>query len=406
MRTGSGSAAVRLCLAAALLGAAAPGADAAQPAAPAEASGSAQDLKAALDEVRRRLEQQRQATGTAPAGDPAGEIRAARDRVEGLARTMLDLRTERDGLRAQLLQARDELAKAQQRQAAADNERQAAVADREAKLAASRQEADGLRQSLAQGEEERRALAARADELRAHGGELEAALAKAKTDAEAVRAETERRLAGEVDTLKGRLDQAGRENAELRSVASASVQEVKGLSDQLLAALAERSRLAAATEELRSSKALQDLELAAKDEGEGTGTAAPAALGPPEQAAPAGTGEGARDKAVLGGDLFAAGGDRLGAGAAEPLARVARLIKGTRGGVRVVGHTDPGGDPERNWQLSLRRARAVRDYLVRTYGLDGGRFEVDGRGGEEPAPAVDTPAGRDADRRVEILLPR
>lgn len=131
-----------------------------------EAGTSAQELRAAIDEVRRRVEQQRQAT---PAGDPAEELRAARGRVEGLARAMLDLRTERDALRAQLSQTRDGLAEAQQRQAAGERDRQAAAAraaDLEKELAAATDRA---------GE---------ADGLRAHAGELTAALAAARAETE------------------------------------------------------------------------------------------------------------------------------------------------------------------------------------------------------------------------------
>src|SRR5689334_203102 len=114
MRTGSGAAAgrwtVRLYLAAALLGAVVPRVGVAQPAAPAEAGSSAQDLRAALDEIKRRVEEQRRAAGTAPAGAAADDLDAARDRIESLARTMLQLRADRDDLRARLVQARDELA--------------------------------------------------------------------------------------------------------------------------------------------------------------------------------------------------------------------------------------------------------------------------------------------------------
>ena len=198
-------------------------------------------------------------------------------------------------------------------------------------------------------------------------------------------------------------ERAERENVELRTTALASVQQVRSAGDQLLAALAERGRLTVA-EEPRSGGAPQ---LTA--EGEGTGTAAPLVREASDRAggpASAATGGGVRDKAVLDGDLFAAGGDRLAAGAAEPLARVARLIKGTRGEVRIVGHTDPGGDPKRNLQASVRRARAVRDYLVRTYGFDAGRFEVAAAGGEEPVTTDGTSVGRAASRRVEVLLSR
>ena len=372
-----------------LLAAAAPDANA-EPAQPAtEVGSSVRDLKAALDEIERRVEQQRQGAGTAPAGDPAGEFRADPDRTEGLARTMLQLRAERDGLRAQLLQARDELTRANAELARQREEARTAVAGREAEVAAARQEAERLRQSVARGEEQRRAL--------------EAALTEARTGAGEGRSEAERRLAGEVESLRGQLERAEREDAERRTTALASVQQVRSASDQLLAALAERGRLTAA-EEPRSGEAPQPTA-----EGEGTGTAAPLVREASDRAggpASAGTGGGVRDKAVLDGDLFAAGGDRLAAGAAEPLARVARLIKGTRGEVRIVGHTDPGGDPKRNLQASVRRARAVRDYLVRTYGFDAGRFEVAAEGGEEPVTTDGTPVGRAASRRVEVLLSR
>jgi outer membrane protein OmpA-like peptidoglycan-associated protein len=65
---------------------------------------------------------------------------------------------------------------------------------------------------------------------------------------------------------------------------------------------------------------------------------------------------------------------------------------------------DATGDPEANRQLSLRRAEAVRDYLVFTYRFDPARFKVEGRGSDEPVAANDTAAGRHANRRVEILF--
>src|SRR5918911_839516 len=166
-------------------------------------------------------------TGAGLAAAAADDLNAARDRIENLAQTMLQLRTERDSLRAQLLQARDQLAKAQQRQAAGEKDQQAAVAAATAKAA-------GLEKDLAATKGRADELAkAQADQPRAHAGGRDAALAKAKAEADESRAEAEKRLAAEAETLKGRLDQAKRENAELRSVATASVEEVKNLSDQL-----------------------------------------------------------------------------------------------------------------------------------------------------------------------------
>src|SRR5918911_1231146 len=90
-------------------------------------------------------------TGAGLAAAAPDDLNAARDRIESLAQTMLQLRAERDSLRAQLLQARDDLAKAQQRQAAAEKEQQAAAAAGAAKAA-------GLEKDLAAGK-------GRADEL-------------------------------------------------------------------------------------------------------------------------------------------------------------------------------------------------------------------------------------------------
>src|SRR5688572_21495701 len=100
-------------------------------------SRSAQELKAAIAEIKRRLEEQRQTAGTpAPAaGEAAEDLRGARGRLEGLAQTMSGLRAERDALRGQLLQARDELARVQAQTAAADQERDKALTAAQTRIA-------------------------------------------------------------------------------------------------------------------------------------------------------------------------------------------------------------------------------------------------------------------------------
>jgi outer membrane protein OmpA-like peptidoglycan-associated protein len=86
------------------------------------------------------------------------------------------------------------------------------------------------------------------------------------------------------------------------------------------------------------------------------------------------------------------------------LQHAAALIRQTAGPVRIIGHMDTTGDADANQQLSLRRARAVRDYLISACGCDPARFEIDGRGSAEPVETNDTPAGRRANRRVELLI--
>lgn len=71
--------------------------------------------------------------------------------------------------------------------------------------------------------------------------------------------------------------------------------------------------------------------------------------------------------------------------------------------VLVVGYTDSVGSDLYNRQLSLARAEAVRDALA-TYGVDPARVRAEGRGESEPRAANDSEAGREANRRVEILV--
>ncbi|HEX9684785.1 MAG TPA: OmpA family protein [Burkholderiales bacterium] len=69
--------------------------------------------------------------------------------------------------------------------------------------------------------------------------------------------------------------------------------------------------------------------------------------------------------------------------------------------VKITGHTDSIGAAEYNQQLSLRRAQAVRDYLVKLGG-NPGIMEVAGMGETKPVADNKTAAGRTQNRRVEV----
>ena len=71
--------------------------------------------------------------------------------------------------------------------------------------------------------------------------------------------------------------------------------------------------------------------------------------------------------------------------------------------IEIQGHTDSRGTEEYNMGLSLRRANAVRDYLV-SQGIDGSRMTVKGYGESAPAYTNDTPEGMAQNRRVEFLI--
>ena len=71
--------------------------------------------------------------------------------------------------------------------------------------------------------------------------------------------------------------------------------------------------------------------------------------------------------------------------------------------VRVEGYTDSTGSESYNQDLSERRAMAVRDALM-AEGIARSRIEVMGYGEAYPVVSNDTSAGRQQNRRVEIVI--
>ncbi len=71
--------------------------------------------------------------------------------------------------------------------------------------------------------------------------------------------------------------------------------------------------------------------------------------------------------------------------------------------ITVAGNTDDIGTPEYNMGLSIRRANAVKTYLV-SKGVDADRISVIGYGEDRPADTNATPMGRAMNRRAVVLL--
>jgi outer membrane protein OmpA-like peptidoglycan-associated protein len=107
---------------------------------------------------------------------------------------------------------------------------------------------------------------------------------------------------------------------------------------------------------------------------------------------------------TLGDVLFDTDEATLKPGATEIITRLADFLsrnETTR--IRVEGHTDSTGDDAYNTELSRRRAQAVADALM-TRSIPGNRVEVIGRGEGFPVATNDTSAGRQQNRRVEIIF--
>jgi outer membrane protein OmpA-like peptidoglycan-associated protein len=102
--------------------------------------------------------------------------------------------------------------------------------------------------------------------------------------------------------------------------------------------------------------------------------------------------------------LFTSGRAELLPTARQKLSDVAKALK-EQGFKKLVveGHTDSRGAPSQNEALSLRRAQAVRTYLV-SEGIDSDKIDAVGNGSREPVADNATADGRANNRRVEIVV--
>src|SRR5271155_2137894 len=102
--------------------------------------------------------------------------------------------------------------------------------------------------------------------------------------------------------------------------------------------------------------------------------------------------------------LFDTGKFSLKPGAREKLAKVAGILLGYPGlDIEVGGYTDNVGGDAMNQTLSENRADSVRDYLVQE-GVASNSVSARGFGNTLPVASNDNSAGRQQNRRVELLV--
>ncbi|HLJ46067.1 MAG TPA: OmpA family protein [Bryobacteraceae bacterium] len=102
--------------------------------------------------------------------------------------------------------------------------------------------------------------------------------------------------------------------------------------------------------------------------------------------------------------LFDFGKATLHPGTREKLAKLSGIVLAYPGlHLQVEGHTDSVGSDEYNMTLSQKRSDAVRDYLV-SQGISADAVTSQGFGKADPVASNDTAAGRQQNRRVEIVV--
>jgi outer membrane protein OmpA-like peptidoglycan-associated protein len=107
---------------------------------------------------------------------------------------------------------------------------------------------------------------------------------------------------------------------------------------------------------------------------------------------------------TLGDTLFATGKADIKSGATANLDKLTTFLNEyPKRTASIEGFTDSMGSDEMNQSLSERRADAVKRYLVGR-GVGSDRLTSSGRGEESPVADNDSAAGRQQNRRVEVVI--
>ena len=228
---------------------------------------------------------------------------------------------------------------------------------------------------------------------------------KLTTDALAQREEELRRQRDELDRLRREREENERmrlQAEERRTAAIAEAERLAAEAQQQSAELrdqvaAERARVAQTEAELARVRE----ELARRDDANRQRIASMQA----ELAKLAETRTSDRGFIVtLPGLFFDTGKSALKTGARNALTKIAEQLRANADvRIAVEGHTDSVGSDELNQALSEKRAATVRDFLV-ARGIPAERITMTGLGETAPVATNDTAAGRQQNRRVEMVI--
>lgn len=108
-------------------------------------------------------------------------------------------------------------------------------------------------------------------------------------------------------------------------------------------------------------------------------------------------------KLVTTGILFDTGSEVIKPVSYGVLKEIAKTLNDTPTlNVRITGHTDNQGNAQSNLTLSTRRAEAVKEALIKTWGISASRLQTEGKGQTVPVADNQSSEGRANNRRVEF----
>lgn len=280
-------------------------------------------------------------------------------------------RANAEAMQAEIARLRSDLTAAQQ----AGNLSADVLAQRQADILARQQQLDTLRQSL---EAEAAARAQRDKQEQEAIAAAQARRQQADAEAAALRAQAES-AAQQAQAANAAAQQAHAQAEQ----ANVQAQKAQAAAQSAQAQLEEtRRQLAASDAETRRLRIQNELSRIATTRSEQRGLIV----------------------TLNGGILFDTGKTALKPGAKSTLSKIAKQLQTDPSlKIAVEGHTDNVGSTATNQTLSEKRANAVRDYLV-SAGISSDHITADGKGEESPIATNRTAAGRQQNRRVELVI--
>jgi outer membrane protein OmpA-like peptidoglycan-associated protein len=294
-------------------------------------------------------------------------------------------RANADAMQAEISRLRNDLTAAQQ----TGNLSADVLAQRQADILSRQQQLDALQQSLESDaalradRDRQRHEAVAAAQARRQQADAEAAALRQQAEAAAQQAQAAQAQAQQATAQAEQANAQAQQSQAAAQQAQAAAEEAKAAAQQTQAQLDQaRQLLAERDAEARRLRIQNELARIASTRSEQRGLIV----------------------TLSGGILFDTGKTSLKPGAKSTLTRIAKQLQTDPSlKIAVEGHTDNVGSAEKNQALSEKRANAVRDYVV-SAGIAEDHITATGRGEEAPIATNKTTAGRQQNRRVELVI--
>jgi outer membrane protein OmpA-like peptidoglycan-associated protein len=339
---------------------------------------------AELERLRQQIDENRRAAAAQVEADRQARIAAERQLEEAYGKYTTTITTaapsDVDAMRRQIEDQQLALRTIQERERANAESMQAEIARLRGDLSASQQNLSA--EVLAQRQADILARQQQLDTLRQSlEAEAAARAQRDKQEQEAIAAAQARRQ--QADAEAAALRQQAENAAQQAQAANVAAQQAQAAAQSAQTQLEEtRRQLAQSDAETRRLRIQNELARIASTRSEQRGLIV----------------------TLNGGILFDTGKTALKPGAKSTLSKIAKQLQTDPSlKIAVEGHTDNVGSTATNQSLSEKRANAVRDYLV-SAGISGDHITADGKGEESPIATNKTAAGRQQNRRVELVI--